>query len=339
MLHKKKKRQLLTFLSEGIILPEFLIEKEYSNENQIKTIQYLELDNLYKNYLVPEKEIAQTYESNKSIFTQDFKKIHFVELLPNNLTGQKEYNESYFKKIDEIENTILDGGKMSDLVNEFNLSLVVISETNNLKKNKIGKDIKKIDDKLFLKIFSPKILNKPELINLNNKYYLSEILNVDKITRNLKDNKIKEAIVAQLKTKNIIENNTRIIKEMSEGKFNKERFQKFSKDNNLEIKKTIIKDIKNESVFNSAMIKEIFKVNDGDFQLITDSFLTKNYIIFGEKTKKLPFDKKTKDYEEYKTKAKFNLANQIYNTFDKTVNNKYDVKINEKVLNRIKNTI
>jgi len=336
---QEKKRQLLTFLSEGIILPEFLIEKEYSNENQIKTIQYLELDNLYKNYLVPEKEIAQTYESNKSIFTQDFKKIHFVELLPNNLTGQKEYNESYFKKIDEIENTILDGGKMSDLVNEFNLSLVVISETNNLKKNKIGKDIKKIDDKLFLKIFSPKILNKPELINLNNKYYLSEILNVDKITRNLKDNKIKEAIVAQLKTKNIIENNTRIIKEMSEGKFNKERFQKFSKDNNLEIKKTIIKDIKNESVFNSAMIKEIFKVNDGDFQLITDSFLTKNYIIFGEKTKKLPFDKKTKDYEEYKTKAKFNLANQIYNTFDKTVNNKYDVKINEKVLNRIKNTI
>ena len=34
-----------------------------------------------------------------------------------------------------------------------------------------------------------------------------------------------------------------------------------------------------------------------------------------------------------------NIANQIYRTFDKTVNSKYDVEINKKVLNRIKNTL
>ena len=44
------------------------------------------------------------------------------------------------------------------------------------------------------------------------------------------------------------------------------------------------------------------------------------------------------DTKKYKTKAKFNLANQIYSTFDITINSKYDVKINEKVLSRIKNT-
>ena len=43
--------------------------------------------------------------------------------------------------------------------------------------------------------------------------------------------------------------------------------------------------------------------------------------------------------KNYKTKAKFNLANLIYSTFDETVNNKYDVNINENVLNRIKNTL
>ena len=67
--------------------------------------------------------------------------------------------------------------------------------------------------------------------------------------------------------------------------------------------------------------------------------LTKNYVILSEKTEKLPFNKNIKDYGQYKTKAKFNLANQIYSTFDETINNKYDVKINEKVLNRIKNTL
>ena len=338
ILAQEKKRQLLTFLSEGVNLPEFMVEQEYANENQIKMIQYLELDSLYRNYSVPIEEIKKTYESNKKLFTQDFKKIIYVELVPGNLTGQKEYNESFFKKIDEIENIILDGGKIINLVKEFNLSLVTINKTNRLKKNIADKDIAKIDDLLFEKIFSPKIINKPELININNKYYLSEVLSIDKIARTLEDKKIKDAIVSQLKTKYIIENNTRIINDMSQGTFNEVKFKKFSKEKNLEIKKITLKDVKDEAVFNSRMIKEIFKVNDGDFQLITDSLLTKNYIVLAEKTEKLTFNKNITDYEKYKTKAKFNLANQIYSTFDKTINNKYDVKINEKVLNRIKNT-
>ena len=253
--------------------------------------------------------------------------------------SKKKYNESFFKKIDEIENIILDGGKIINLVKEFNLSLVTINKTNRLKKNIADKDIAKIDDLLFEKIFSPKIVNKPELININNKYYLSEVLSIDKIARTLEDKKIKDAIVSQLKTKYIIENNTRIINDMSQGTFNEIKFKKFSKEKNIEIKKITLKDVKDEAVFNSRMIKEIFKVNDGDFQLITDSLLTKNYIVLAEKTEKLTFNKNITNYEKYKTKAKFNLANQIYSTFDKTINNKYDVEINQKVLSRIKNTL
>ena len=336
---QEKKRQLLTFLSEGMLLPEFLIKQEYANENQIKTIQYLELDNLYKNVQIKDEEIQKIYESNKNYFTQDFKKINYVVLLPNNLTGQKEYNEAYFKKIDEIENAILDGSKMNDFVKDFNLSLVTIDETNKIKKNKTGKDIIKIDGKLFAKIFNSKNTNKPELININNKYYLSEVVSVDKITRTLDDKEIKEAIDSQLKIKHIVESNTKIVTEISEGKFNKEQFEKFGKDNNIEIKKTTLKDIKNETIFNSGIIKEIFKIKDGDLQLITDSQLTKNYIIFAEKTEKLSFDKNIKDYEQYKSKAKLNLANQIYSTFDETINTKYKVEINQKVLSRIKNTL
>mgnify|MGYP006110898337 FL=1 len=45
---QEKKRQLLSYLSEGILLPESMVKKEFENENQIKTIQYLELDELYK---------------------------------------------------------------------------------------------------------------------------------------------------------------------------------------------------------------------------------------------------------------------------------------------------
>lgn len=336
---QEKKRQLLTFLSEGVDVPEFLIKAEYESENQIKTIQYLNLDNLYKNYSVPEDEVKKTYESNKNLFTQDFKKINYVELLPNNITGLKKYDESYFKKIDKIENDILDGAKMKDFVTEFNLSLIKVEEANRLKKNKEGKDLKNINNDLFKEIFNLESLNKPELINIDNKYYLSEVSSIKKISRSLEDKQIKEAIVSQLRVKHIIETNSKIVKKMSEGIFNNEQFKKFSKDNKIEIIKTTIKDIKNETIFNSGMIKEIFKINDGEFQLITNSQLTKNFIILAKKTEKLPFNKNIKDYEQYKIKAKLNLANQIYRTFDKTVNNNYDIKINDNVLNRIKNTL
>ena len=336
---QEKKRQLLTFLSEGISLPEFLIEKEYSNENQIKTIQYLVLDDLYKNYLAPEKEVKNTYDANKKFFTQDFKKISYVELLPSNLTGQKDYNEAYFKKIDEIENGVLDGLKISDFKKEYDLSTKVTDEVNSKRKNKAGKELLDIDKELFSKMFNNKVVNKPELINLNNKYFLSEVLNLEKVSRNLEDKEIREAITAQLKLKYIIENNKKIVKEMSERIFDKKKFQKFSKDNKIEIKKVTIKNIQDETNFKSDVIREIFKINDGNLRLITNSQLTTNYIILSEKTEKLSFDKNNKDYVKYKNKARLNLANQIYSDFDKTVNNKYDVNINENVLSRIKNSL
>ena len=56
---QEKRRQLLSFLSEGVNLPEFMIENEYASENQIKKIQYLKLDSLYKNASIAKDEIKK----------------------------------------------------------------------------------------------------------------------------------------------------------------------------------------------------------------------------------------------------------------------------------------
>ena len=335
---QEKKRQLLTYLSEGINLPNFLINKEFQNENQNKTIQYLELDDLYKNKKFTDEEIKKIYDENKQFLVKEFKKINFVELLPSNLTGQPEYNEAYFKRIDEIENGILDGKKVNDFAQEFNLSLKTINETDRNKKNKSGQDIIKLEDGLFERMFNVEA-NKASLINLNNKYFLSEVESINQITRDLEDKEIRDAITSQLKIKYIAESNIKIVKQLSEGKFKKEQFDNFSKENNISIKNTTLKNLEDETIFNKDIMREIFKVKDNEFQLITDSTLTKNYIIFSVKTEFPPFDKNNKKYTEYETKAKLGFSNQIYGTFDAAVNERYDVKINEKVLTRIKNTL
>ena len=335
---QEKKRQLLTYLSEGINLPNFLINKEFQNENQNKTIQYLELDDLYKNKKFTDEEIKKIYDENKQFLVREFKKINFVELLPSNLTGQPEYNEAYFKRIDEIENGILDGKKVNDFTQEFNLSLKTINETDRNKKNKLGQDIIKLEDGLFERMFNVEA-NKASLINLNNKYFLSEVESINQITRDLEDKEIRDAITSQLKIKYIAENNIKIVKQLSEGKFKKEQFDNFSKENNISIKNTTLKNLEDETIFNKDIIREIFKVKDNELQLITDSTLTKNYIIYSVKTEFPPFDKNNKKFTEYETKAKLGFSNQIYGTFDAAVNERYDVKINEKVLTRIKNTL
>lgn len=335
---QEKKRQLLTYLSEGINLPNFLINKEFQNENQNKTIQYIELDDLYKNKKFTDEEIKKIYDENKQFLVREFKKINFVELLPSNLTGQPEYNEAYFKRIDEIENGILDGKKVNDFAQEFNLSLKTINETDRNKKNKLGQDIIKLEDGLFERIFNVEA-NKASLINLNNKYFLSEVESINQITRDLEDKEIRDAITSQLKIKYIAESNIKIVKQLSEGKFKKEQFDNFSKENNISIKNTTLKNLEDETIFNKDIIREIFKVKDNELQLITDSTLTKNYIIYSVKTEFPPFDKNNKKFTEYETKAKLGFSNQIYGTFDAAVNERYDVKINEKVLTRIKNTL
>ena len=42
--------------------------------------------------------------------------------------------------------------------------------------------------------------------------------------------------------------------------------------------------------------------------------------------------------EEYKSKAKLSFTREIYAIYDKGVNSKYKVELNDKVINRVKNS-
>jgi len=71
---QEKKRQLLTFLSEGVVLPVVLVKKEFETENQIKTIQYLELNNLYDGFQAKDEEIKKPMNLTKIYFHKSLKK-------------------------------------------------------------------------------------------------------------------------------------------------------------------------------------------------------------------------------------------------------------------------
>ena len=335
---QEKKRQLLSFLSEGVHIPDFLVQTAFNKENQIKSIRYIDLSNYYESTNIEEKEINKTYNENKSLFEEKYRSINFVELNPNILTGQKEYSENYFSKIDKIENEILDGKKIEDIVADNNLKSIKTEEINSDKKNILGIKSQVISDELFDKFFKIKNLNSPELINIKNKYYIAEIVSEKKLDRGIKDLRVRDAIIAQIKLKNIVENNIDISKKISIGSFKKQDMEKFAKDKNLKIENKKITSLKDNKIFNKDIIKEIFKMNNGQFNLITDSMLSKNFIIYVEKTEIIKLNKNSKDYKQYKLKAKLALAKEIYKNYDKSVNAKYKIDVNDKAIDRIKNS-
>ena len=335
---QEKKMQLLSYLSDGLVIPEFLIQSEFNKENQIKTIKYIDLNNYYKKQKPQEKVVKEIYKENKKFFTENYKSFSFTELDPNILVGSNDQNDSYFKIIDNIENDILDGKNINLVSKTLNLTLKKTDLLNNKKKNVDGIKNEIVKDDLFNKIFLIKNKNKPELIKLKNKYFLVEVSDTLNKERGLKNKEVLDAIYKQISIKEKIENNTTIVKQISDGKFNKDQMVKYAKKNNLEIKSLVVKNIKENSIFTEGLIKRIFDSKDGQINLITDSLLENNFIILTEKTEFKKIIKDSKEFNEYKAKAKLSFANDIYKVYDNNLNDKYKVVLNNKTIDRIKNS-
>ena len=114
--------------------------------------------------------------------------------------------------------------------------------------------------------------------------------------------------------------------------------QEFAVKNKLLIKSTKIDSLKNNEIFTEGIIKRIFETNDGEINLITNTLLSKNFLVFTKNTSYKSLNTTSKEYEKYKSKAKLNLAQKIFETYDKSVNKKYKITLNNKVIDRLKNS-
>ncbi len=176
------------------------------------------------------------------------------------------------------------------------------------------------------------------MIEFKNKYFIVGINSINKVAKNSNDKSVISAITAQIKFKSIVENNMSIGKKISAGNFKKKDFEDYAKKNNSTIKYAKIKGLEDKGPFNKKVIKRIFKLDNGEINLISDSQLKQNFLVQIEKTEFLELDNKSKDFEKYKSVAKLNLSNSIYFAYDATINKKYKIDINNKAVNRLKNS-
>ena len=335
---QESRRQFLSFIAGGSSIPDILVENEFKKENQSKTIKYIDLKNYYLKYKPSTNEINSVYNRNKEMFFEEFKSIQYTEITPKTLSESSEFDETFFKQLDILENRILDGQSFEEAVKENNFEIINIENINKNKKDKNNKEINVLNDKLFKKLYAIRDEKQPELIKTDNKYYLAEIKSVEKNYKSLNDPSVLEIINAQLNFKYKIESNTSIIKDLSMGGFDKIKMDSFAEKNNLEIKDYKISNFKQNEIFSEGIIKRIYLTKNGDIDLITNSNLTQNFLVLAVETKYKDFDKSSNDFEKYEAKAKLNLINRIYKTYDENLNQKYKVQLNRKTIDRVKNS-
>ena len=335
---QEKRRQFLSSLAGGIVIPEILITQEFKKENQTKTIQYIDLEKYHAKHKPAEEDIIKLYERNKNIFFVEFKSIQYAEIKPDLITGNSGYDEAFFKQLDVIENEVLDGKSFDEASEGNNLKIIKINKINAKKEDQNKNKLNNISDTLFNKIYNIKSTKSPEVINVQDRYYLAEISNIEKKNKPINDLEVQKALNAQLSFKDKIEKNTSIAKDIGLGAYDGNNFKKFADDNGLEVKNYKLSSLKQNDIFEEGLVKRIFLTKDNETNLITNSTLTKTFLILTKKTDYKKLNKSSNDYEKYEAKARLNLINKIYKSYDDSVNQKYKVELNQRTIDRVKNS-
>ena len=316
-------KQLFTYISGGTKSPEFLIDRFYKEKNKKINIDYINLDMFYKQTeKFTDSEIKLFVNENAEKLKQDYIDFSYVNISPKNLIGVDEFNQAFFDKIDDIENQISKNINFKIIIEDLNLSPISVTSYINLdnKNNTENKIYNSRKDQI-------------EILEDNGTYIFYNIDSTNNKLPNLEDDKFKIQIKKLLYQKEKYEFNKKILNEISEKKFNQTSFEEFGEDN---IKKIKLSSIEDDKKFEKNSIKLLYSLPINSFTMIADKknnvFVAK---ILSYEVKSLT--KSSVDFDKIFIEEGAQSKNGILKSYDLFLNNRYQVIVNEKTLERVKN--
>ena len=192
----------------------------------------------------------------------------------------------------------------------------------------LSEDQKSDKDKIFL---SRK--NKSDILENEGSYIFYNITNVTSKLPDLNNQESKKQIANLLYQKNKFDFNKKILDEISSKKFDNSSFIKIGQNY---IQKNIFKSIKDSEKFEQNSLEIIYSLPKNSFTLITDT--SENiYIAKIVNFKDVPMDLNNKDTDKFINKQNSKYRKSFLRTYDLLLNEKYEVTINQKTLDRVKN--
>ena len=321
--NRELQKHLFDFIGAGTITPNFLIQKKYEEENKTLNIKYFDMESFYKKKDdLSDKDLESFIEENKEQLKREYINFRYVELNPKNLIGLDEFNQEFFDNIDNIENKISQGETFQSIVENLNVNIVEIKEfsPSNTKKNN--------EDKIY-----SNRATELDIIENGDSFILYSI--DDKFNRNPNINDIttRNEIAELLYQKNMFDFNRSVLEEIQNKTFNDIRFNEMGEDKINDLSLASINDVEK---FEKNSINMLYTLPTNSFTLINDKD-NKIYLVKIINSKNNSFNENDENYIKFVKDQNTNNRKNILQSYDQLLNNKYQVELNQKTIDRVKN--
>ena len=321
--HRELQKHLFDFIGAGTITPNFLTKKMFEEENKSLDLEYFAMENLYKEKEdFTDLEINKFLEENKDQLKREYIDFKYVELNPKILIGLEEFNQDFFDEIDKIENRISNGGDFQSIIQDIKTDITEIKEYS-------PSSIKKINEDLIYSKRSSTI----DLIENGDNFLLYSITNKYDRGPDITDQDTKDEIRELVYQKGKFDLNRSILEDIQNKKFDDNKFEEMS---GFSKEYLTISSIKDDDKFEANSVKMLYSLPINSYTLVNDKE-NKIYFVKLVSSKKNTFDETNESYLNFINNQNTNTRKSILQSYDQLLNSKYQVQLNQKTIDRVKN--
>ena len=321
--NRELQKHLFDIIGAGTITPNFLIEKKYEENNKTLSLEYFNMEGLYKNKdEYTDEDLLIFIKENEDQLKREYIDFKYVVLNPKNLIGVEEFNQEFFDEIDKIENQISEGADFGTILETIKVKVNEIIEYAPNSKAQTSESL----------IYQ----NKSSKLNLleNGDNFL--LYNIDKEyskSPNLNDDKTKSELAELIYQKGKFDFNRKILEEIQSKEFNNSKFEDLGNNDLLNLE---VKTINDDTTFDVNSIKMLYTLPVNSFTLVNDKD-NNIFLVKISDSKKNFFNKSDEDYVQFVKNQNTDNRKSILQSYDQLLNNKYQVKVNQKSVDRVKN--
>ena len=321
--NRELQKHLFDFIGAGTITPNFLTKMKFEEENKSLDLEYFAMKNFYKEKESYTKtEINKFLDENKDQLKREYIDFKYAVLNPKILIGLEEFNEDFFDEIDKIENKISSGDDFQSIIQNLKTNITEVKEFTPSSTKKINEDI----------IYS-KRSSSMDLIENGDNFLLYSITNKYDRGPDLNDQNTKDEIQELVYQKGKFDLNRSVLEDMQNKKFDENKFKDMA---GLSKKYLTINSIKDDTTFEANSVKMLYSLLNNSFTLVNDKE-NKIYLVKLVNSKKNTFSKTDENYLNFVKNQNTNTRKTILQSYDQLLNTKYQVQLNQKTIDRVKN--
>ena len=321
--NRELQKHLFDFIGAGTITPDFQIKKKFEEENKSLELEYFAMENFYKDKeSFTDQEINKFLDENKDQLKREYIDFKYAVLNPKILIGLEEFNQDFFDEIDKIENRISNGESFQSIIQNIKVDITEIKEFTPSSTKKINEDL----------IYS-KRSSEVDLIENGDNFLLYSITNKFDRGPDLTDQDTKEEIRELVYQKGKFDLNRSVLEEIQNKKFNDNKFKEmagYSKEY------LTINSIRDNDRFEANSVKILYSLPLNSYTLVNDKE-NKIYLVKLINSKKNTFSETDENYLNFVNNQNTNTRKTILQSYDQLLNSKYQVQLNQKTIDRVKN--